>query len=635
MRYSEEFKKAIIKKSHMRSELYGIEKERVEPRKILKGTEMSKALQENKGIIEVATPIIGNLYDMVHNTGFLIILTDREGCILKIMGDDNVLKAAEELNMVTGAYMNEKSIGTNAMGTAIKENMPIQISAKEHFIQAYHRWTCSAAPIHFENEIIGSLNLTGYSTEVHPHTLGMVVAAVQSIERNLSHEKLQKELVEAYLYMDSIVNSISHGIVAVGMKGIIRHYNKTAQDMLHLEEKKHEHININKIISVWPDIYEKISQGKSFMYEDVSFNKNNKYNISANPIFNNNKELIGVVLIINEIHAVMKLVNKYSNMISKYTFDDLIYKSKIMKEIVEFSKGVADSPSTILIQGESGTGKEVLAQAIHNHSSRANNPFIVINCGAIPKNLIESELFGYEEGAFTGAKRGGRPGKFELANGGTLFLDEIGEMPLDMQVNLLRVLQEAYINRVGGDKYIPIDVKIIAATNKNLIEEVNKGTFREDLYYRLSVIPIMMPPLRERKADLQPLIEHFLRIKARKLNKMIPYISQEHLDEIYSYEWKGNVRELENYIENIVNLDGKSTIKIKNIEEVDKNITAREVNNHNMYLCTLEELEKKAIISCLKEYDKNISKTAKILDISRNTLYLKMKKYDINKYNMS
>lgn len=635
MRYSEEFKKVIIKKSHIRSELYGIEKERIEPKKILKGTEMSKALQENKEIIEVASPIMGNLYDMVHNSGFFIILTDREGCILKIMGDDNVLKTAEELNMVTGAYMNEKSIGTNAMGTAIKENVPIQISAKEHFIQAYHKWTCSAAPIHFDNKIIGSLNLTGYSTEVHPHTLGMVVAAVQAIERDLTHEKLQKELVEAYLYMDSIMDSTSHGIVAVDMKGIIRHYNKTAHKMLRLEEKKQENVNINKIIRVWPDIYEKISQGKSFMYEDVSFNKNNKYNISANPIFDNNKELIGVVLIINEIHAVMKLVNKYSNMISRYTFDDLIYKSNIMKEIVEFSKGVADSPSTILIQGESGTGKEVLAQAIHNQSSRANSPFIVINCGAIPKNLIESELFGYEEGAFTGAKRGGRPGKFELANGGTLFLDEIGEMPLDMQVNLLRVLQEGYINRVGGDKYIPIDVRIIAATNKNLIEEVDKGTFREDLYYRLSVIPIMMPPLRDRKEDLQPLIEHFLRIKASKLNKMIPSISKEHLDEIYNYEWKGNVRELENYIENIVNLDGKSTINIKNIEEVDKNISERESDNHKMYLCTLEELEKKAIISCLKEYDKNISKTAKILDVSRNTLYLKMKKYNINKYNMS
>ncbi|WBW98561.1 sigma-54-dependent Fis family transcriptional regulator [Oceanirhabdus sp. W0125-5] len=635
MRYSEEFKQVIIKKSHIRSELYGIEKERIHPRIILKGIEMSKALQDNKEIIEVASPIIQNLYDMVHNSGFLIILTDREGCILKIMGDTNVLKAAEELDMITGAYMNEKSIGTNAMGTAIKEDMPIQISAKEHFIEAYHKWTCSAAPIHFENEIIGSLNLTGYSTEVHPHTLGMVVAAVQSIERNLSHEKLQKELVEAYLYMDSIVSSISHGIVAVDTKGIIRHYNNTAQDMLHLEEKKQDNLNINKFIKVWPEIYQKISQGKSFMYEEVSFNKNNKYNISANPIFNNNKELIGVVLIINEIHTVMKLVNKYSNMVSKYTFHDLIYKSGTMKKIVEFSKRVADSPSTILIQGESGTGKEVLAQAIHNQSSRANNPFIVINCGAIPKNLIESELFGYDDGAFTGAKRGGKSGKFELAHGGTLFLDEIGEMPLDMQVNLLRVLQEGYINRVGGDKYIPIDVKIIAATNKNLKEEVNKGTFREDLYYRLSVIPIMLPPLRERKEDLQPLIEHFLRTKARKLNKMIPHISQEHLNQIYRYEWKGNVRELENYIENVVNLDGKTTINIKNLDIFDKNISNKEVDRGNVYLCTLEELEKKAIISCLKEYDNNISKVAKTLDISRNTLYLKMKKYNINKCNMS
>lgn len=316
---------------------------------------------------------------------------------------------------------------------------------------------------------------------------------------------------------------------------------------------------------------------------------------------------------------------------ARYTFKDIIGKSNAIKKLIKRSKEIANSPSTILIQGESGTGKEVLAQAIHNYSDRKNYPFIAVNCGAIPSNLIESELFGYEEGAFTGGKRGGHVGKFQVANGGTIFLDEIGDMPLDMQVGLLRVLQEGYITRIGSNVPTAISVRVIAATNKDLKEEVSKNRFREDLYYRLNVIPMYIPTLRERKEDINILIKHFTRIKANKLRKPIPKIEEKMYYDIINYQWPGNIRELENYIENIVNFNGESTIELK-IEnnqhhcDIEKNI----VKEDEIYVCSLEQLEIKAILACKHKYGKNVSKISRKLGISRNTLYNKMKKYSIN-----
>lgn len=317
--------------------------------------------------------------------------------------------------------------------------------------------------------------------------------------------------------------------------------------------------------------------------------------------------------------------NIYCNNQVPYSFDNIIGSSKTIKNLILYSKEIANSPSTVLIQGESGTGKELFAQAIHNYSDRKNKSFVAINCGAIPNNLIESELFGYEEGAFTGARKGGYAGKFEVANNGTLFLDEIGDMPLNVQVHLLRVLQEEYVVRIGGDKVIPINVRVIAATNKNLKLEVEKGTFRRDLYYRLSVIPINIPPLRKRKEDIMELIQYFLHIKSIKLNKNIPKLNDCIYNKLINYNWPGNVRELENYIENMVNLDGKSTIELESI--------CSDKNNEILNLCdedkSLEEIEKEIIEKYLIKHDMNITRTAQILKISRSTLYNKIKKLNI------
>lgn len=303
-----------------------------------------------------------------------------------------------------------------------------------------------------------------------------------------------------------------------------------------------------------------------------------------------------------------------------YTFDKLIGESKVFTETVSYAKKLAKSSATVLIQGESGTGKELFAQSIHNHSNRSDMPFIAVNCGAIPHALIESELFGYEEGSFTGAKKGGQVGKFEQADRGTIFLDEIGEMPMPLQIRLLRVIEEGVVDRIGGRNPIPVDVRILAATNKNLKAEMEKGKFRQDLYYRLFVLPLFLPPLKERKEDIPLLFEYFLE-KSSKRNKVrVPNMSKDEIKMILNSPWNGNIRELENAAE-LYAVTGSFPISFIE-EEVD-------LGELNEKMGRLEKIEKRELEKAIILNDKNLSKTAIYLGVSRSTLYRMLKKYDI------
>jgi transcriptional regulator with PAS, ATPase and Fis domain len=319
-----------------------------------------------------------------------------------------------------------------------------------------------------------------------------------------------------------------------------------------------------------------------------------------------------------------KLVERIARSQAIYTFDKIIGSSRSILGIIEYSKKISDSKSTVLISGESGTGKEIFAQAIHNFSSRKDKPFIAVNCGAIPTTLIESELFGYEDGAFTGAKKGGNLGKFQLATGGTIFLDEIGEMPLEMQIKLLRVIEEGIITKIGGNNQIAIDIRIIAATNKDLKLQIEKGCFRRDLYYRLNVIPIALPPLRERKDDIPLLVDFYIKKISRKLNKNTVHIPESYMRYLQGYSWPGNIRELENIIELIVNT-GDLYLDLHSVEKESIKYTDKEED-----FLTLEEVEKKHIVNVLEKVGGNITLAAKILDVGRNTLYRKMEKYNIS-----
>ena len=339
-----------------------------------------------------------------------------------------------------------------------------------------------------------------------------------------------------------------------------------------------------------------------------------------------------------DLQQELKIANKKGNngnKIKYYTFKDIIGSNKKMTQAIEIAKSAASSPSSVLIYGETGTGKELFAQSIHNGGNRRNKPFIAQNCAAIPETLLEGILFGTEKGGFTGAVE--REGIFEQANEGTLLLDEINSMSLGLQAKLLRVLQEGYIRRIGGIKDIPVDVKIIATTNEEPLESIKNGTLRKDLYYRLNVVYINIPPLKERKDDILTLVNHFITKYNYILGRDIAGIDGEVLESFYNYSWPGNVRELENFIESAMNyapihrryLQNEDFISCSNI--FSNNII---IKNNSSIIDTslpnyLEEIEKGIIIKTLKANDNNISKTARKLGIKRQTLQHKIKKYSL------
>lgn len=339
----------------------------------------------------------------------------------------------------------------------------------------------------------------------------------------------------------------------------------------------------------------------------------------------------GALVYLQESTAVYAKANKIFTHITATGFNDIIGVSQSIKSVIADAKSFAKSSSTVMINGESGTGKEILASAIHCESKHAKGPFVAVNCAGIPDNLLESELFGYVEGAFTGARKGGKIGKFELADGGTLFLDEIGELPIHLQPKLLRILQEMSVQRIGSNISKKINVRVIAATNRNLEEMIYNKEFREDLFYRLNVIPIVIPPLRDRKSDIDPLNDYFLEMYSSMLNKDIDCLDEDARKRMFDYNWPGNVRELQNTIEYAVNKTDSTTIRVNDLPKKLTDISTSAVKDY--IPVRLSDIEKDAIINSLK-HNKNSKNTkdivARDLGISRATLYRRIKELNID-----
>ena len=617
-----------IKASHNRCKEIELLPENLFSTKVIEGPELQKVLEQNNELISSAATFMNHLYNFVRGSEFFALLCDREGCILNVVGDEKILLEASKLKMITGAYMDEAHIGTNAMSLALSEGVPVQVSGIQHFIKAYHKWTCSAAPIKDgKGNIIGIIDLTGYIEKVNPHTLGMVVAAANAIEKMLENNKYNLMLQISKKRLESTFNSIYSGILTCDIKGNITTMNKQIVNMFGYSEEEMKYMKIPDLISNFHEIIERLKAKETFVDEDVYANtavNKLQFTLTAYPIYGTHMNIQEITLVFYELKKSRKLAGRILSGQAVYTFEKIIGVNEKFKKIVEYAKKIADSKSTILITGESGTGKEVFAQAIHNHSKRKDGPFIAVNCGAIPRTLIESELFGYEDGAFTGAKKGGNVGKFEIAEGGTIFLDEIGEMPSDMQIRLLRVIEEGIINRIGSSKQISIDVRIMAATHKDLKHEVERGNFRKDLYYRLNVLPLHLPALRERRDDIAELTNYYMRKTSKKLNKHSVSISEEYMNYLKNYDWPGNIRELENVIELIVNSEVIQTNLWGEVAEKQNKST-------DVYKgVSLEQMEKHHITEVIKEVKGNMTLAAKILDIARSSLYRKIEKYNIH-----
>ena len=416
-------------------------------------------------------------------------------------------------------------------------------------------------------------------------------------------------------------------MLSVNMEGIITFINPAGMRILGVDEEcvgRH----ITEAVDFKPTILDVLKQQKGYINKEFRLEgkKGTVHFVkTAIPLKNEDNQMIGVLDIFRSIHDVKSMVNKMTGAQSRYTIENIIGSSPGIERVKKLIRLASTNDSAVLIQGESGTGKEIIAQAIHSVGSRRKGPFIALNCAAIPRDLIESELFGYEEGSFTGASRGGRPGKFELAHGGTLFLDEIGDMPLDMQSKLLRVLQQKNVVRIGGMKEIPVDVRIIAATNKNLDEQINEKHFREDLYYRINVINIIPPPLRERGADIATL-SHFIIDRHNMVNGTKKQLSEEVLKIMSAWSWPGNVRELENVLEHAYYFSDELMIEPHHLP-VKMRRSERHRNGET--LMSIKKAEENAIRRAMTFTKNNVSQAAKILGIGRNTLYEKIKTYNI------
>lgn len=422
------------------------------------------------------------------------------------------------------------------------------------------------------------------------------------------------------------LDSIDDGISACDSSGKVIYINDSGCNIFNTT--KEEILNQDLSLIIPDSILVKTIKTKQ-TYVDVEYfidyNGRPIHLISSSyPVFDKNNELIGAIDIYRKIKRSIKLATDLGGYRAQYTFDDFIGDSKVLSDTIKISKKFSNSNKNILITGDSGTGKELFAQSIHNYSSRKNGPFVAINCASYPRDLFESELFGYDEGAFTGAKKGGKTGKFELASGGTIFLDEIGEMPLHLQAKLLRVIENKSIIRIGSNKKIDIDVRIISATNRNLEEMIQNNSFREDLYYRLKILYLHLNSLKNRDDDSIILCNHFIEKFSYDLPKNILGLDKEAENYVKEYDWPGNIRELENIISlSLFYAEGEYITK-ENLTQSGLKVTNLSTVEHNGK-AKLATITNEIILKALEKNNGNKKKTAEELGISRNTIYRLLK----------
>ena len=610
-----------IDASHKRSKLYEISKsERNVTQEKLSPYELEARRLNSKNLLEIVNAHIDEFYELLSPDDFMVAFADNDGYILNLYGSDVIKARFSERNCSPGYRWTEQDVGTTAISLCRKLQYSIQLNDKDHYCKRAHGFTSSAAPIFGKQGVLeGVLVVSGASSKIHPHTLIMVTMAARSIEKHMRLLRRNKELSLYIGFLDNVIEAAGTGLMTLDKEMRIWNINRQGKEILKEQYLDGKPVSVLEGLDLnLQDIQENPEKWKG---KEAHLQNNVHFYYSAQPVVSPEKEVLGAVMVFEAFTKIKKMVEKISGVDPFFTFDHLIGSSEPFIEAVELAKIAARTSSTVLLRGETGTGKELFAQAIHNGGERSKQAFVPINCGAIPGELLESELFGYVSGAFTGASRAGRPGKFELADGGTILLDEIGDMPHDMQVKLLRVLQTGEVQRIGGDRVIRADTRIIGATHVDLSHMIELNRFRKDLYYRLNIIQITIPPLRERGAqDIEILARYFIKRYGDERQ-----LGGAALDTLINYDWPGNVRELENAVQRALHLCGNGVITSQHLGLKKKIAVNRETMPG-----TLREMEQKLISSALTETQGNMVKTAKSLGISRATLYRKVKEYGLS-----
>lgn len=596
--------------SWIRSRNYGIDVYQ-SPRTcpVIPKAELENLLVENRFLINATLSSLRQFEPLLH-ANYDILLADSNGVnLLTMLGENNDI-AYERFNLVPGAVWNEETIGTAAMTLAPVLKRPIQVCGSEIFLDEFQTVASSSAPVFdIKDNLAGVLSIGTVNYQcVNSLNLSLVASIAALIQKEFQ--------LTLYEEMYKATNEVSDEVmITIDNQGYIIYVNQAAASLFRHVGGSLIGQPLDSLFGNQSMIKKVLKSGQLLSNIDIDIPKLGTYQCSARPIENQKNSRFGCLI-------AMKPGKTAHTTINDDAFTTIIGSSAPIRETVSLARKFAGCEANLLLQGESGTGKELFARAIHS-MSRHDRPFVAVNCGAIPKNLAESELFGYEGGSFTGAERHGRQGKIEFADNGTLFLDEIGDLPLELQPVLLRVLEEKKIVRVGGTRSIQVDFQLIAATNKNLLDLMEKGLFREDLYYRLAVFKIVIPPLRERRQDIPILSDHFLSVLAQRRGSLSPTLSRAAKTILLQYSWAGNVRQLEHCLTYAASVASGGVIRPENLPE-EIRFTAESSKAE-----FAPHPERDKISHALQMSGHNISDAARSLGLSRATLYRKIKQYDL------
>lgn len=601
----------VIYRSWQRSMSHNVNHTEISQNMILTPSHLRELRDSQEDLIRAGVFVLPQISQLLQSANYTALFGEQNGFILEALGDGPFLSKAQKIHLSPGVNWREDVKGTNAIGMALSENSPMTVFGSEHFVSENHFMACSAAPIHGSlGETVGFLNISGEVGNRQERVLDIAVIGAKMIEQNLRFLDIERQLKFYQHGAKLAIDLLKEGFISIDRLGVITNINPSGASLLG---RKREDI-------IGRSVTEVFSTPKGWMLNNQQLDLHLR-DRAGNEIVSRLRRLtddsgkslgaFGTVQL-TEPHNVTPL---------------WVGSSASSRQILERVQRAASTHSSILLQGESGTGKEIVARMIHELSPVKQGPFVALNCAALPSSLLESELFGYADGAFTGARRGGQPGKFELAHKGTIFLDEIGDMPLTAQVALLRVLQEKEITRIGDTKPHKVDVRVIAATHKDLKALVETQTFRLDLFYRLKVVTIELSSLRERLEDIRELVPHFIQKSCALLGRPFLGIEEEVYSYLYAHSWPGNVRELENCIEGMVAM---ANTPILTVDDLPMELKTMPALNDREVLSLLSQQTRQTILTALAQTHGKIAPAARLLGIGRNTLYRKIKEFNIS-----
>ena len=604
-------------------DLRGIDYENALPFK-LGAADYKRFKQRSRRLYVYANSVIKHLEKTMKNENIGVAIFDNEGCLLKLFGKQAFMAWASSNNIEAGTVWRAEYIGTNIFSLGNHLQKRTTIMGYENYASFMLDTACYLAPVMLDNGILLGMAvvMTRYDDR-SPYLSNLVMTISRLIELQmfwLDITEISTGIIEGY------------GIISLDQSNGDNRILTMSKEVFHILGLQSRNVHYEFLESIIPESYDNrefysiINEKRIVTDKSVRLKINGvqvSLNISTYSFKENKFHMDGLIIAINSIKRINTLLSKYSVNTARLTFDEVLGESPIFLQTLNKSRIASKSESHILLLGESGVGKDVLAQAIHNTSLRKGQPFVALNCASFSKELISSELFGYEEGAFTGAKKGGNIGKFEMANQGTLFLDEIGDMPLDLQAFLLRVIEEKSFTRIGGHVPISVDVRIIAATNKDLKKMIHQGLFREDLFYRLGIIRIPIPPLRQRPGDVLLLANHFIEQICKRHQRKKILLSETAKNFMMRYTWPGNVRELQNMLEGIISTQTGNVI---DRDDINRYLSFDEdvLKNPPLISNSRSAGQTKEIFEAIEICGGNKTNAAKYLGISRRTLYRRL-----------